>query len=253
MTKTTSGTRDTVRTARARASRRPFYIALAALLLAGVAVVIYAWQRGRNAAAPILIDRNATIAGEAVGYVRGSPDAPVEIIEFADFECPGCGEFARFVEPDVRTRLIETGMARFRFLDLQVNPSHRNSPFASVAAACANDQGRFWEMHDLIFAGQGEWSTQATNNPKPVFQGYAQRIGLEPKAWEACYDASRHAERIVANYQEARRVGLQYTPSFLIGRRMLAGGQGFDAIKAAVDSATAEAKAAGSAPKAPTP
>lgn len=221
-----------------RPSRAPFFIALIVLLHVGVIALAYAWRRSRQDGEPLIIERAATVPSSPMGYVRGSPDAPVEIVEFADFECPGCGEFATQVEPEVQTRLIETGLARFRFLDLQVNESHRNSPLASVAAACANDQGKFWEMHDRIFAGQADWSSGATRNPKPIFHGYARAIGIDANSWEECFDARRHADQPVTHAREAGRISLRYTPSFVIGDQLLAGGQSFDAIKAAVDLAT---------------
>ena len=224
-------------------TQRVFYLALGAILLIGAAALAYAWRRGAEDAAPVLIERDAPVGG-TLGYVQGSPDAAVEIIEFADFECPGCAQFTAITEPAMRARLIETGKARFRFLDLQVNESHRNSPLASVAAACANDQGKFWEMHDLLFAGQEEWSSYATANPKPVFQRYAREVGVDARTWERCFDERRHFERIAAHSQEARRVGMRFTPSFVIGRRLLSGGQFYDAIEAAVDSAIAESKPA---------
>ena len=239
--------RDVVRDARARPSHRTFYLALAVLLILGIGVVGYAWQRGKDAgvATTLTNDTTATVAG---GYVRGSPDAPIEIVEFGDFECPGCGEFATKTEPQIQANLVAPGIVRFRFIDLQVTPVHRNAPAASVAAACANDQGTFWEMHDRIFAGQAEWSTPATLQPKPILQGYAREIGLDVKAWDECYAAERHIETLTTNMQQAVRAGLRSTPSIMIGRRVLIGAQPYDNVKAAVDSALAEAKTRKAAP-----
>jgi protein-disulfide isomerase len=244
MTKNQAGDRNVVRDAKARPSPRGFYLALGAVVLLGVAIVGYAWRRSADATGGTVVDPSAAAALQAPGYVRGSPNAPIEIIEFGDFECPGCGKFAIETEPEMRAKLIETGIARFRFFDLQVNPSHRNSPAASVAAACANDQGKFWEMHDRIFAGQAEWSSTATLQPKPVLQGYATALGLDAKSWEACFDAQRHVENLALHAAEAKRVGLRSTPSLLIGNRVLVGAQPYVVVKAAVDSALAESKAA---------
>ena len=233
--------RDVVRNAKARPSRRTFYLTLAVLLILGIIVVGYAWQRGKGAGAATTVAADETVTLTA-GYVRGSPDAPIEIVEFGDFECPGCGEFATKTEPQIQANLVAPGIARFRFIDLQVTPTHRNAPAASVAAACANDQGKFWEMHDRIFAGQTEWSTTATLQPKPILQGYAKEIGLDVKAWDECYTAERHIETLTTNMQQAVRVGLNRTPSIMIGRRVLIGAQPYDVVKLAVDSALAESK-----------
>jgi protein-disulfide isomerase len=182
----------------------------------------------------------------------GNPTAPVEIIEFADFECPGCGQFATVTEPDVRTRLVESGQARFRLFDFPVNATHRNSAAASLAAACAADQNKFWEMHDRVFQGQPEWSTYATNDPKEVLERYAREIGLNVQTWEQCFDSGKHRGRIAAHLQEAERRRVQSTPTFIIGDKMLSGAQPYDVIKAYVDSARTAATTAGTAP-APAP
>jgi protein-disulfide isomerase len=107
----------------------------------------------------------------------------VKIIEFADFECPGCGNFATVTEPDVRKRIIEPGLANMTFYDFPL-PQHKNSRAAHNAAACAADQGKFWEMHDRLFNSQDQWNTQATDNPKPFFEKYASDMGLDAKTWE---------------------------------------------------------------------
>ncbi len=234
--------RNVVRDAKARPSRRGFYIALIVILNLGLIALAFAWRSGKleSAGTTVAADSTGTVTITG-GYVRGSPGAAIEIVEFGDFECPGCRDFATTTEPEIQANLVAPGIARFRFIDLQVTPTHRNAPAASVAAACANDQGKFWEMHDRIFAGQAEWSTPAT--PKPILQGYAAAIGLDVKAWDECYTAERHIEQLTTNMQEAVRVGLRSTPSIMIGRRVLVGAHPYATVKAVVDSALAEAKA----------
>ncbi|HZF67520.1 MAG TPA: thioredoxin domain-containing protein [Gemmatirosa sp.] len=240
-----------MKAARGASSRRGFLLALLAVAVLGVAAITWATSRGAQADV-VTVDPRAAAGAKADGYVMGSESAPVEIVEFADFECPGCGQFATVTEPDVRERLVRTGKARFRLFDFQVNPIHRNAPAASLAAACAADQGKFWEMHDRIFAGQNEWNTQATSSPKTVFAGYARAIGLNATTWEQCYDARTHMGRLAAHSEEAVRRGVGSTPSFIIADKQLAGAQPYDVIKAYVDSAAARAPAAGPvAPPAP--
>lgn len=232
---------NVVRTARGASSRRGFYLALLVVAVVGVGAISWAMQRTRAGATAIVVPEAAALrpgTARPEGYVLGSASAPVEIVEYADFECPGCGQFATVTEPDVRTRLVNTGQARFRFYDFQVTQGHRNSPAASLAAACASDQGKFWEMHDRLFAGQNDWNTLATDNPKPLFAGYAQAVGLDAARWGQCYDSRAHLDRLAAHRQEAVRAQVQATPTFVVGNRMLQGGQvTYDALKAAVDSA----------------
>ena len=218
--------------------RRPFYVLLGAIAVA--AVVFIAWQMTQSRSSGVIaIDPNIPLP-EASGYLMGNVTAPVQILEFADFECPACGSFATLTEPDMRKRLIETGQASFRFLDFPL-PIHANTWDASMAAACANEQGKFWEMHDQIFANQDRWATQATNRPKAVFSRLARELLLDEKQWDDCYDSQKYKLNIAANMREGERRMVQSTPTFLIGDKLIPGALGFDQLKAYVDSAAAKA------------
>lgn len=241
-----AGRNSSVRTAR-NASSRPlgFYLVLGAVAAAGVGGLAYAALKPSSATtvsdAPV---PTAPGSGVARGYLLGDSSAPVQIIEFADFECPSCARFATITEPDVRARLIEPGLANLTYFDLPL-PQHRNSQAASNAAACADDQGKFWAMHDQIYARQHEWSTYATDNPKGPLKAAAQAAGLDVDRWEDCFDARRHQGRIDANAAEAARRGVGSTPTFFIGGKMYTGAITYDNLKAAVDTARMAAAAAG--------
>lgn len=234
------GRPDVVKQARGAKSRRGFYLSLLAIAVLGIAGITWATQRSKAGAVVTLPAQAARPGTQAPGYVRGDPNAPVEIVEYADFECPACGQYAIVTGPDVKTRLVDAGLARIRLYDFPVTDGHRNSAGASLAAACASDQNRFWEMHDLLFQGQNDWNSFATDDPKSVFRRYAVQLGLDADAWEQCYDGRKHVDRIAAHAAEAQRAGLRSTPSFVIGNRMLSGAQPFDVIKAVVDSVRAE-------------
>jgi protein-disulfide isomerase len=228
---------------RARAaSTRPtlFYVVLGAIALAGVSGLAYVALRPTTAAVtpPAQVPTNLADAGPPQPYVLGSPGAPVQILEFADFECPACGNFATITEPDVRTRIIDAGLASFAYYDFPL-PQHRNSYPASHAAACADEQGRFWEMHDRIYGAQDRWSSEATANPKPAFRDIAQSIGLDVRRWESCYDTRKYQQRIDANVAEAVRRGVNTTPTFIINGSAHRGSMGYDELKAQVDAAAA--------------
>lgn len=239
------GRAGTVARGRGKRPMNKFYGALAAVALVGAAVIAYVANRPRQEAQATIVDPN--LSREAQGYLRGDSTAPVQILEWADYECPACAQFATITEPDVRKRLIETGLASYRFFDFPLE-QHRNSMDASMAAACAGDQGKYWEMHDQLFAGQDRWNTLTTSNPKGIFEGYAKQIGLDMATWETCYDTDKHARRIQANRAEGERRQVRSTPTFVIGKRLLAGALPYDKIKALVDSAAAEAGQAAPAP-----
>jgi protein-disulfide isomerase len=215
----------------------------------GLVVVVGALFIVRAAQAP-KVRANVTTApitpAQAEGYLMGNADAPVQIMEFADFECPACGNFAVITEPDVRNRIVNAGLASYRFFDFPL-PMHKNTMAASNAAACAADQGKFWEMHDMLFRNQPEWNTEATDNPKKIFLGYVKSMGLNTDTWEKCFDAQTHQSRILANQAEGNRRKVQSTPTFVIGTRLIPGAMSYDVFKAYVDSAAKEAPAAAKA------
>jgi protein-disulfide isomerase len=219
---------------------RGFYILLAAIVIGGGVALATALSRPK---APAIREADIT-AAQAEGYFAGNPNAPVQVLEFADFECPACAQFSLVTEPDVRKLLVATGLIGYRYFDFPL-PQHRNTIPASLAAACAADQGKFWEMHDALFFNQPEWSSQATSRPMRHFTEYARQIGLKVDAWTACVDEQRHLARIIGNRKEGERRGVQQTPTFVIGRRVIAGSLPYDQLKEYVDSA---AKAATPAP-----
>ena len=220
--------------------RRPFYVLLG--LIAAAAVIFIGWQMSQaKSMGVITIDPNMKLP-EATGYLMGNANAPVQIMEFADFECPACGSYATLTEPDVRKRLVETGQVSFRFLDFPL-AMHRNSWDASMAAACANEQGKFWEMHDQIFATQDQWNGEATNRPKAVLARLARQLSLNEAQWSDCYDTQKYKLNIAATQREGERRQVGQTPTFVIGDKLIPGALGFDQVKAYVDSAAAKAAA----------
>ncbi len=213
-------------------SRGPFFALLAVVAVAGAAGIWYATQSRPQ---PIQLPAGTPLPS-AEGYVYGNPDAPVAIVEFADFECPGCAQFATLVTPDVKKRLADAGLASFRFFDFPLTQIHANTMAAHLAAACAADQGKFWEMHDRLFQGQYDWNTQATTNPKKVIQRYVGELGLDAAAWNACFDSQKHVGRIMANQKVGLDRAVASTPTVLIGDKLYAGGLSYDQIRKLVDS-----------------
>ncbi len=209
----------------------------------GVAVLGYAVSRPRAGVKPV---DPSLAAGTAEGYLVGNADAPVQVIEFGDFECPACGQWATLTEPDVRERLINTGLVSFRFYDFPLD-MHKNTWPASNAVACAADQGKFLDMHDRVFATQDRWNGEATNNPKKVFLQLAAESGIDTAKWEDCFDTQQHYPRIKANLQEGVRRGIGQTPTFIIGTKMIPGNIPFDEFRKYVDAAAAEAAQAAKA------
>jgi len=185
------------------------------------------------------------------GHVMGSDSAPLEVVEFGDFECPGCGSFATLTEPDVRARLVNTGRIRFRYMDFPLS-MHPNAWPAHLASWCAGEQGKFWEMHDAIFATQDRWNAQATRNPEKPLAEEARRIGLNMPQYQTCMSTKKYYPQIRANLEEGVRRGVPGTPTFFIGNLKIDRPIGYDQFKKYVDEALAQS-AASKAPAAKNP
>jgi protein-disulfide isomerase len=216
-----------------------FYLLLGGAALLGVAALAYLVLRPKA----ISIPANVTVlAGDTTGfrgYVLGSDSAPVEITEYADFECPACGEFALVQWPSVRDRLIETGLLRWRYRDFPL-VQHPFARIAAHAAACANDQGKYWEMHDALFTGQREWAAPR-RGAASKFRGYARTLALNLDEYDQCMQSAMYAGRIQASLDEGAKLGVGSTPTFLIDGRLYPGVMASDSIRKLVDRLSAAA------------
>lgn len=216
---------------RPQKSRGAFYALIGAVVVIGVVAIAYKMQ---SAPKPIVLSA-AAVLPKSEGYLLGNPDAKVTIMEFADFECPQCANFSEITEPDVRKRIIDAGLANMRFYDFPLTDLHPNTLFASLAASCAADQGKFWEMHDLLLKGQTDWEGRMHKNPVPVFEGYVKQIGIDAAKYKQCFESRENIPRIQAHQKVAEQFQVNSTPSFVIGGTMYPGNMGYDRIKQIVD------------------
>jgi protein-disulfide isomerase len=226
-------------------ANRAFYTTVGVIALAGILGLAYDATR-HKASTKVAYDTSLPPV-ESHGYVMGSPAAPLEVTEFGDFECPQCGRFATLTEPDVRSRLVNTGMIRWRYIDFPLE-MHRNTWNASIAAACADEQGRFWEMHDAIYANQDRWNGEATGNPNKVLKEIGDPLVADKDKFESCVDEQRTKPKIQAHYQLAIARKLPGTPSFLIGSQQISEFLSYDDFKRLVDQEIAKIKAAPAVP-----
>ena len=169
-----------------------------------------------------------TIQRERTNFA-GPENATVTVIEFSDFECPFCGKAA----PTVK-QIKEQYGDRIRFVYKHFPlPSHSTAPKAAEAAECAGDQGKFWEMHDKMFANQ---KTLFPNSLK----GYAKDIGLNTTAFNNCLDSGIMASRVQSDQQEGNTFGVKATPTFFINNRKIEGAQPLSAFQSAIESELAK-------------
>src|SRR5512135_2481197 len=193
-------------------SQKSFYIVLGIVIVAGGAFIFSRVRGGPGVSIPANMVVTAADTSGFRGYLLGSPSAPVEITEYADYGCPHCADFDQVQFPDINTRLIVPGKARLRFRDFPIEGTQ--SRLAAHAAACANDQGHFWDVKEGLFRRQTDWVLQS--NPMPVITQIVKATGLDVAAWTTCMQSAKYAGRIQASYNEGASLGVNSTPSFLI-------------------------------------
>ena len=159
------------------------------------------------------------------GPAKGPEGAPITIVEYADFQCPYCGRaMAALKQVEERYQ----GKIRLVFRDFPLTQIHPNAAKAAEAADCANDQGKFWPMHDRLFANQ-------TKLAVADLKQHASDIGLDKAAFETCLDSGKHAADWKKTVEEGQKYGLSGTPSFFINGRLIVGAQPYESFAVVID------------------
>lgn len=224
----------------------------AAVLLIGGLIV---WQRMANPPIDLSgVSNNSIVAksnanGNIGDHVKGPTDAKVTLVEYGDFQCPGCGT----AEPYVR-QLVQEYSDRISFVyrNFPLTSIHPNAKAAAAAAEAAGIQGKFWEMHDKLFDNQKEWSSASAKDRGAVFEKYAKDLGLDinqfnedlkGRAKVEGQTVPNVADKIAFDYALGRANNVSETPTFFINgvlidetmRQGLVQGD-LTAIKAHIDS-----------------
>jgi protein-disulfide isomerase len=140
---------------------------------------------------------------------RGDSSAHVAIVEYADFECPYCGEYERATFPQILNNYIATGKVKYFYRDLPL-PGHARAMPAARAARCAGEQGKYWEMHDSLFARQTALSA-------PALLDRAQTLGLDTAKFTECQSSEKYTADIQKNISDAQTMRIDGTPTFFLG------------------------------------
>ena len=155
-----------------------------------------------------------------IGYDRGDPRAPVVIVDFSDFGCPFCGQFERETYPPLAREFVATGKVYFKYVPF-VMGMFPNGSEAARAAECAAEQGKFWEMHDRLYATQPVW--KSSDAPATLFERDAAAIGIDTRRYASCYTEGRGDARTTAANEAAHRLGIRATPTFFVNGRQIEG------------------------------
>jgi protein-disulfide isomerase len=173
----------------------------------------------------ILVDAPRVEVAADPARRRGNPYAPVQIIEFSDFQCPYC----RRAQPVIDAVLAKYGdRVSHSFRDFPLRDIHPRAQQAAEAARCAGDQGKYWEMHDAMF-------TNIANLGVPALKQTARALSLDGAAFDQCLDSGKHAARVRDGYALGEKMGVNSTPTIYINGRALIGAVPFEAFKQVID------------------
>ena len=179
-----------------------------------------------------------TVDGDTV---KGARDARLVLIEFTDYQCPFCARHFRDTAPQIQKEYVDTGRLRHVSREYPLETIHPQAFKASEAALCAGDQGRYWEMHDVLFANQRALAPAQ-------LAGHAATLGLDVARFTQCLESGTKASKVRRDLADGGKAGVAGTPAFFLGVadgdtvkvvRVLKGAQGFAAFKEAIDGALA--------------
>jgi protein-disulfide isomerase len=182
--------------------------------------------------ARILLDPpRQTVAVASDDPSSGPANAPVTVVEFSDYQCPFC---ARVVPTIVKLRQTYGDKIRVVFKDFPL-PNHGNAPKAAEAAHCAGEQGKYWDMHDRLFANQQALAV-------PSLKQTAAGLGLDAGKFDQCLDSGKYAASVSADMKQGEQLGVQSTPTVYVNGRAVVGAQPFEFFKSVIDEELAKTK-----------
>jgi protein-disulfide isomerase len=155
----------------------------------------------------------------------GDPNAKVKVTEFADFQCPACGQYWTSLEPKIIKDYVNTGKVSFTFSPFSflgnyaTDKSWDESVKTAEAAYCANDQGKFWEYRDIVFANQNGENQGAFTRDRLL--AFGKKITLDSATFKDCLDSAKYNQKVTDATDYATGLGATFTPSFLVNGKLV--------------------------------
>jgi len=165
----------------------------------------------------------------------GDDNAPVTIIEFSDFQCPFCRRFYTQTLPQIKSTYIDTGKVKFVYRDFPLS-FHPGAQPAAEAGECADEQGKFWELHDKIFDEQGKQGTGTVQFSSTDLKQWAADIGLDTGKFNECLDTGKYRSEVQADFSAGGAAGVTGTPGFIINGKPLTGAQPFTVFQQIIEA-----------------
>lgn len=219
----------------------PVSILLAALIVSGTLF----YTRGGGKGIPELAGANIgsqpnqpsqpDLKLNAGDHVLGSKNAKVTVIEYSDFQCPFCRRYWKDSLSQIKKEYIDTGKVRFvyRHYPLEFHPA---AMISAKASECADESGKFWEMHDKIFQEQAKSGDGTITYTEDDIKKWAGEIGLNAVSFSACLDSDKYTKRINDDLASGTQAGVSGTPTVFINNQRIVGAQPYSIFKSAIDT-----------------
>jgi protein-disulfide isomerase len=225
-------------------SRRKELFIGAGFVVIIVALMIFAGvvSSGKSAQQAKPFTGTQTSAITADDHIKGSATATVSVIEYGDFQCPACASY----EPILFKLQAEYGdRVTFVFRNFPLYQNHPNAETASMAAEAAGMQGKYWEMHDLLYQKQAEWSSASTGSVvADYFDKYAASLGLDVAKFDTDLKSDTVRSKIQKDVTGANAAAVDHTPTFFINLTQIQNPKGYDEFKSLIDAALASSTSA---------
>ena len=166
----------------------------------------------------------------ASDQVRGNKDAKISLIEYSDFQCPACGAYY----PMLKKLSEEFGaQMQFAYRNFPLKQIHDNAESAAYAVEAAGKQGKFWEMHDMIFENQSQWSS--LRNTESIFEKYADSLKLDIQKFKEDMESGEIKAKVSADYDSGISAGVNSTPTFFLNGKQITNPKSYDEFKDLID------------------
>ena len=166
--------------------------------------------------------------------VFGKNNAKVTMIEFSDFECPFCKRYFDETLSQVIKEYVDSGKVKMFYRHFPLD-FHAAAMPAALASECANEQGKFWEYHDKIFAEQDKIAGKTSDVITTQLKSFAQELGLNTSRFDTCLDTEKYKSNVDADLNDGKTAGVSGTPTFFINGQRLVGAQPYAAFKTIID------------------
>lgn len=232
------------------AASKDSYLIPGAVVLAGVLIagaVLYSSNSPTGNLGQANLGESVSEKKEAVGDladddpVLGNPEAPVTVVEFSDFQCPFCRRFYLSTLSEIKEKYVKTGKVKFIYRDFPLASIHEMAQTYAEAGECADEQGKFWPMHDKIFdeqdkRGAGTVSDYTASDVKL----WARELGLDGAKFDQCLDSGKYATEVAKDFSDGEKAGVQGTPATFVNGRLLSGAVPFAQFKVMIEEELAK-------------